>query len=611
MADNNVLLNAFRARYPLLEARVSETVTNSLGDTTVIERVGDEVDEFAKAVRDVSDPSPTIVLCGLTKWMQHIHVFPAAEATIVETNLLLLQSEIRRAYESSLDASHNGHPVIIERRQTGKRGRPPIIIDSSFLRIAHTHHGATWLARYLGCSRSTVRRALLNYGIAAPCPNPFPLPPGPNEPRRQQSEAPRDDEHLPDMLPIRDPSSALEQETGASDHLDNILQDEPSTPSIHSRDLDQNILQSFTRPVSVWSDDELDDAVRRLRIHYPTSGLSMLHGSFRAMGHNVPRERLRQSLLRIDPVERVFGRLKIKRRTYSVPGPNSLWHHDGQHGLIRWGIVIHGFIDGYSRLITGLRASNNNRADTVLDLFLQATRDYCIPSRVRGDHGVENLRVAAFMELNKGVRRGSYIWGRSIHNIRIERLWVDVTAQFGHKWREFFMDLEIHHDLDVQNTNHKWLLHYLFLTDINKDASFFAEAWNHHKIKVKGGPSRSPAEMFFFDSLALGLRGDYLTAEQLREFGVDWSALDDDVLVVSNMANNPRDEGVTSWVGRVGPPEHLNEVRVDDPTLPLTVDQIEGLFVHVTPLLDLYDKPSLVARWNNGLAYARLCNNNF
>ncbi|KAG8941743.1 hypothetical protein FRC03_004020, partial [Tulasnella sp. 419] len=33
-------------------AYVSETVTNSSGDTTVMERVGDEVDEFAKAVPD-------------------------------------------------------------------------------------------------------------------------------------------------------------------------------------------------------------------------------------------------------------------------------------------------------------------------------------------------------------------------------------------------------------------------------------------------------------------------------------------------------------------------------------------------------------------------------
>ena len=82
-------------------------------------------------------------------------------------------------------------------------------------------------------------------------------------------------------------------------------------------------------------------------------------------------------------------------------------------GLIRYGIVIHGFVDGYSRLITGLRASNNNRGDTVLELFLDAARQYGIPRRVRGDHGVENLQVAAWMETHVGGHgERSYIWGR-------------------------------------------------------------------------------------------------------------------------------------------------------------------------------------------------------
>ena len=81
-------------------------------------------------------------------------------------------------------------------------------------------------------------------------------------------------------------------------------------------------------------------------------------------------------------------------------------------GLIKYRIVIHAFIDGYSRLVTGIRASDNNRADTVLDVFHQAREEYGTPSRVRGDHGVENLRVAEFMETNYGSERGSYIWGR-------------------------------------------------------------------------------------------------------------------------------------------------------------------------------------------------------
>ncbi len=80
--------------------------------------------------------------------------------------------------------------------------------------------------------------------------------------------------------------------------------------------------------------------------------------------------------------------------------------------MIHWGIIIHGFIDGYSRLITGLRASDNNSAQTVLDLFLSAADRYGVPSHVRGDHGLENLYVAAFMDEFHGERRGSYIWGR-------------------------------------------------------------------------------------------------------------------------------------------------------------------------------------------------------
>jgi hypothetical protein len=81
-------------------------------------------------------------------------------------------------------------------------------------------------------------------------------------------------------------------------------------------------------------------------------------------------------------------------------------------GLIRWGIVIHGFIDGYSRLITGLQASDNNYGNTVLDIFLNATAQYGVPSRLRGDHGTENILIAAWMEERNGTFRGSYIWGR-------------------------------------------------------------------------------------------------------------------------------------------------------------------------------------------------------
>ena len=39
-------------------------------------------------------------------------------------------------------------------------------------------------------------------------------------------------------------------------------------------------------------------------------------------------------------------------------------------GLIHYKLVTHAFIDGYSCFVTEICISNNNRAETVLDLFL-------------------------------------------------------------------------------------------------------------------------------------------------------------------------------------------------------------------------------------------------
>lgn len=80
----------------------------------------------------------------------------------------------------------------------------------------------------------------------------------------------------------------------------------------------------------------------------------------------------------------------------------------------RWRIVIHGGIDGFSRLPVYLHASNNNKAATVLQLFEEAVNEYGLPSHVRSDKGGENVHVSWFM-LNhpqRGPGRGSMITGK-------------------------------------------------------------------------------------------------------------------------------------------------------------------------------------------------------
>jgi hypothetical protein len=80
--------------------------------------------------------------------------------------------------------------------------------------------------------------------------------------------------------------------------------------------------------------------------------------------------------------------------------------------MIRWKIITHCFVDGFSRTIVGIHAVNNNRSDTVLQLFQDAVNIFGRPSRVRGDYGVENVGVALDQEAANGIGRGSYIFGR-------------------------------------------------------------------------------------------------------------------------------------------------------------------------------------------------------
>ena len=129
---------------------------------------------------------------------------------------------------------------------------------------------------------------------------------------------------------------------------------------------------------SMISDAQLDNLVERLMSDHGTLvGYSLVSGHLRSLGLRVQRDRIRESIARVDPGNsRIRWAVVISRRAYSVAGPNSLWHIDGHHSLVTWGFVIHGGIDGFSRLIVFLKCSTNNRSDTVLDLFLTATQRF-------------------------------------------------------------------------------------------------------------------------------------------------------------------------------------------------------------------------------------------
>ena len=186
-----------------------------------------------------------------------------------------------------------------------------------------------------------------------------------------------------------------------------------------------------------------------------------------------------------------------------------------------------------------------------------------------------------------------------------------MTAQVGSTWKEYFRTLELHHGLDINNANHIWLLHFLFLEPLNENLAFFAESWNNHQMQIRHGRNRSPADMFGFDMLALGVRGQQLpmemnmSQEELELYGVDWEGLEDEQTLESREANNLEESGFGSWIGRTGPPEALSGVELEEPLNGEELETVVDLEERLTELLDRVDRFDVYNVWHQALVLSR------
>lgn len=109
-----------------------------------------------------------------------------------------------------------------------------------------------------------------------------------------------------------------------------------------------NIQQKY----SPLTNAELNHIITQFKANRPESSVHYVIGYLQRQGYRVQFHRVLHSLRCLDHLGQILWSYRIKKRgKYYVKRPNALWHIDGHHKLIRWGIVIHGAVDGFCRTV--------------------------------------------------------------------------------------------------------------------------------------------------------------------------------------------------------------------------------------------------------------------
>ena len=155
-----------------------------------------------------------------------------------------------------------------------------------------------------------------------------------------------------------------------------------------------------------------------------------------------------------------------------------------------------------------------------MSLFESAVEKHGLPSRVRGDQGVENVAVARYMfsHPQRDPGRRSFIAGKSCHNQRIERSWRHVFTSSPSKFYCVFWYLEDAGLLDTADELQLFVLRLVFTAKINEDLLQFQNSWDNHPLRTT--QNRTPNQLWVLGQIQYTPSDDVTNVDD--SYGVDF-----------------------------------------------------------------------------------------
>ena len=151
-----------------------------------------------------------------------------------------------------------------------------------------------------------------------------------------------------------------------------------------------------------------------------------------------------------------------------------------------------------------------------------------------------------------GIEKIPFITGLSVHNQRIERLWVDVKIYVICHFSNLLTYLESCSLLDSDDEINLFALHFIFLPRINLMLEELMETWNNHPLRTE--KNSSPLQLWTEGDL---MNSTYVNIDEF--YGVDYD-------------------------GRVRDIETVNNVEIPETKLDLSNEQYEYLRMNFNPL---------------------------